>query len=187
MDTLKSATKPFNVLPSVYTSSKIRWISSFVFSPWNGTIYTLDRGASRLQKTMWSKIAPWPEKIPTCMANAFWRTSTDLQKQTLLTSSILSLVTKSFIQVVVKDMQWRERNNKWTYEHKRMPNKYRVVWKTHTSMWIFGNRSKTLVHQPTLQTEVPPYPTALATLGLEGEVYQKFLHHFMLVYIDHKP
>ena len=44
-----------------------------------------------------------------------------------------------------------------------------------------------LVHQPTLQTEVPPYPTTLATLGLEDEVYQKFLHHFMLVYIDHKP
>ena len=50
-----------------------------------------------------------------------------------------------------------------------------------------GHISKTLVHQPTLQTEVPPYPTALATLGLEGEVYKKFLHHFMLVYIEHKP
>ena len=54
-------------------------------------------------------------------------------------------------------------------------------------MWLLGNRSKTLVHQPTLQTEVPPYPTALATLDLEGEVYQKFLHHFMLVYIEHRP
>ncbi len=68
-----------------------------------------------------------------------------------------------------------------------MPNKYRVVWKTHTPMRLLGNRSKTLVHQPTLQTEVPPYPTALATLDLEGEVYKKFLHHFMLVYIEHKP
>ena len=32
--------------------------------PWNGTIYTLDRGLSRLQKTMWSQIAPRPENIP---------------------------------------------------------------------------------------------------------------------------
>lgn len=54
-------------------------------------------------------------------------------------------------------------------------------------MRLLGNRLKTLVHQSSLQAEVPPYPTTLATLGLEDEVYQKFLHHFMLVYIDHKP
>ena len=59
--------------------------------------------------------------------------------------------------------------------------------KTHTPMRLLGNRPKTLVHQSSLQAEVPPYPTTLATLGLEDEVYQKFLHHFMLVYIDHKP
>lgn len=52
-------------------------------------------------------------------------------------------------------------------------------------MWLLGNRPKTLVHQFSLQAEVPPYPTTLATLGLEDEVYQKFLHHFMLVYIEH--
>ena len=120
------------------------------------------------------------------MADAFWGTSTDLQKQTLLPSSIHSLVVKPFIQVVAKNMQWRERNNKWTYEHKRLPNKYRVVWKTHTPMWLFGNWPKTLVHQSSLQAEVPSYPTALASLGLESEVYQKFLHHFMLVWIKHR-
>ena len=32
--------------------------------PWNGTIYTLDRGSSRLQKTMLSQIAPRPDNIP---------------------------------------------------------------------------------------------------------------------------
>ena len=37
--------------------------------------------------------------------NAFWRTSTDLQKQTLLTSAIHSLVANPFIQVVAKNMQ----------------------------------------------------------------------------------
>ena len=52
-------------------------------------------------------------------------------------------------------------------------------------MWFLSNRPKTLVHQSSLQAEVPPYPTTLATLGLEDEVYQKFLHHFMLVYIEH--
>lgn len=36
------------------------------------------------------------------MADAFWGTSTDLQKQTLLPSSIHSLVVKPFIQVVAK-------------------------------------------------------------------------------------
>ena len=54
-------------------------------------------------------------------------------------------------------------------------------------MRLLGNRPKTLVHQSSLQAEVPLYPTTLATLCLEDEVYQKFLHHFMLVYIDHKP
>lgn len=38
-------------------------------------------------------------------------------------------------------------------------------------MWLLGNRSKTLVHQPTLQTEVPPYPTALATFCMESEIH----------------
>ena len=32
--------------------------------PWNGPIYTLGRGLSRLQMTMWSQIAPWSENIP---------------------------------------------------------------------------------------------------------------------------
>ena len=48
--------------------------------------------------------------------------------------------------------------------------------KTHTPMRLLGNRPKTLVHQSSLQAEVPPYPTTLATLGLEDEVYQKFLN-----------
>ena len=43
-------------------------------------------------------------RIP-CMANAFWRTSTDLQKQTLFTSAIHSLAAEPFIQVVAKNMQ----------------------------------------------------------------------------------
>ncbi|HBK29746.1 MAG TPA: hypothetical protein DDZ04_08580 [Parabacteroides sp.] len=51
-------------------------------------------------------------------------------------------------------------------------------------MRILGNRPKTLVYQSSLFTEVPPYPTALATLGMEGEVHQKFLHYFLLVCIE---
>ena len=41
-----------------------------------------------------------------------------------------------------------------------------------------------MVHQPSLQTEVPPYPKALATLGMESEVYQKLLLNFSLAVGD---
>ena len=51
----------------VYTSSHY-WICSDDLSwftlPFHGTIYTLDRGSSRLQMTMWSQITPWQKNIP---------------------------------------------------------------------------------------------------------------------------
>lgn len=38
-------------------------------------------------------------------------------------------------------------------------------------MWLFRDRLKTLVYQPSLQAEVPPYPTALATFCMESEIH----------------
>ena len=106
----------------------------------------------------------------------------------LYKSDVIALTPKweckyNIVHAISCSMQWRERNYEWTYEHKRMPNKHWVVRKSYTQMWVRCSWPKTLVHQPSLQTEVPPYPKALATLGMESEVYQKFLHHFMLVRI----
>ena len=44
--------------------SKYSWENGWFRCTDNRTIYTLDWGSSRLQMTMWSRIAPWPKNIP---------------------------------------------------------------------------------------------------------------------------
>ena len=48
----------------IHHRSRYSWENGWFRCTDNRTIYTLDRGLSRLQKTMWSQVAPWSENIP---------------------------------------------------------------------------------------------------------------------------